>query len=378
MLRGLLGIGHRRIVAQHHDELVPADAGQLPAGTRVRECRPEPLRNLPQQRVAGLVAERVVDALELVEIDEQQPDVALALGRLTQRACQELPDPFAVWKSGQRIEVRQAMDVSFGLLALRDIAHDGEHLTAAVGQKAALEMAARLRITGQRELESLRRAVQRGREALHGAHPRFARQQFAEVQRVGGVRLRGRQARDGREAMADRAGGAHQEDAVGHRPEERGVLLLRQAQRLDGTRAAQHVADAVDQKRPVDRLYHEVGSAGVVSEVDRLRVIEASHHHDRHVAAARQRADVGAGLIAVAFGHLDIEQHDIGHTSCTSGHGGIAARHGLDAEARAFEGRAGDLAQQPVVVRDEHPHDEFAVAHADLRISRCSSSRTRA
>ena len=197
MLRGLLGIGHRRIVAQHHDELVPADAGQLPAGTRVRECRPEPLRNLPQQRVAGLVAERVVDALELVEIDEQQPDVALALGRLTQRACQELPDPFAVRQSGQRIEVRQAMDVSFGLLALRDIAHDGEHLTAAVGQKAALEMAAGRRIPGQRELERLRRAAQRGREALHGAHPRAGGQQFAEVQRVAGVRLHVRQARDG-------------------------------------------------------------------------------------------------------------------------------------------------------------------------------------
>ena len=67
MLRGLLGIGHRRIVAQHHDELVPADARQ--EGTFSNGLQTP--RHLAQQRIADRMAVEVVDLLEAIEIQAQ-------------------------------------------------------------------------------------------------------------------------------------------------------------------------------------------------------------------------------------------------------------------------------------------------------------------
>ena len=176
--------------------------------------------------------------------------------------------------------------------------------------------------------------------------------------------------------MTDRASGVHQQDAVGNGLQQRGVLLLGEPQRLDGARAAQHVADAVHQQRPVDRFDDEVRGAGVVGEIDGQRVVESGHHDDRHVEPAGQRADVGAGLVAVAFGHFDIEQRDVGHRARARGHRRIAARDRLHREACALERRAGDVAQQAVIVGHQHSQRQFP-AHADLRISLSSCSRTR-
>ena len=54
---------------QQDDELVAAVAGHRVASAR--HARPEAQRNLLQQHVALVVAERVVEALEAVEVDEQ-------------------------------------------------------------------------------------------------------------------------------------------------------------------------------------------------------------------------------------------------------------------------------------------------------------------
>ena len=63
-----------------------------PAGRRCRRPGPaaQPLADLPQQHVAGRVPERVVDELEVVEIDEQQADrapvVPVQVGRVASRS----------------------------------------------------------------------------------------------------------------------------------------------------------------------------------------------------------------------------------------------------------------------------------------------------
>ena len=75
---------------------------------------------------------------------------------------------------------------------------------------------------------------------------------------------------------------------------------------------AQQVADAVGEDQPVDRLGDEVGGADLVGAADRVDVVEAGHHHDRHVGAARQRADLLAHREAVDARHLHVEQHQVG------------------------------------------------------------------
>ena len=74
--------GHRRLrlvldAAAQHGELVAAEAGDHVA---VADGAAQPLRDLDQQAVAGLVAEAVVDDLEVVEVEEQHGD-ALAAAR---------------------------------------------------------------------------------------------------------------------------------------------------------------------------------------------------------------------------------------------------------------------------------------------------------
>ena len=71
-LRRLLGVAGGRLAGEHHDELIAADPRQLAAGAGVGERAAEPLGHLAEERIAGLVAQGIVDALELVEIDEQQ------------------------------------------------------------------------------------------------------------------------------------------------------------------------------------------------------------------------------------------------------------------------------------------------------------------
>ena len=62
---GLALIGESR---DQDDELIPADAGD---GFVVAQAAAEPLGDLFQEEIAGLVAPGVVDALEAIEVDEE-------------------------------------------------------------------------------------------------------------------------------------------------------------------------------------------------------------------------------------------------------------------------------------------------------------------
>ena len=67
------------------------------------------------------MAERVVDDLETVKVDEQHREIAVIAARVPQLDIEHFAEHRAVWKSGQRVVFRQLLDARFGLLALGDI-----------------------------------------------------------------------------------------------------------------------------------------------------------------------------------------------------------------------------------------------------------------
>ena len=103
----------------------------------------QPLRHLLQQHVADAMAERVVDDLEAVDVEEQDREVgalaavhscAMPAAQIVERRAEDAP----VRQAGQRVLGRQPRDMGFGLAALGDVG-EGLH-EAAVGQLAAADL----------------------------------------------------------------------------------------------------------------------------------------------------------------------------------------------------------------------------------------------
>ena len=96
----LLGLLDRGAGRQQDGELVAADAGhELGAGHAGLQARAD----LAQQPVAGLVAERVVELLEVVEVDQQQRELGLGGARGGGRLLEAGEQPAAVGEAGQRV-----------------------------------------------------------------------------------------------------------------------------------------------------------------------------------------------------------------------------------------------------------------------------------
>ena len=89
-------------------EFVAAEAADLAV---VAHHRFQPVGDLPKQRVADRMAERVVDVLEAVEIDQEQRAALLAMRGIAQRFVERLPHHRAVGQAGQRIEAGEAGDL---------------------------------------------------------------------------------------------------------------------------------------------------------------------------------------------------------------------------------------------------------------------------
>ena len=117
---------------------------------------PQPLGDVLQQQVADPVAERVVDDLEAVEVEEQDGEVRVAgptgcrmPAELIERRTEDAP----VRQAGQRIFRRQPRHMGLGLAPLGDVGK-GLH-QAAIGQPSAANLdhgAVRHRAFGDGEL----------------------------------------------------------------------------------------------------------------------------------------------------------------------------------------------------------------------------------
>ena len=110
-----LGAGLERELLADHDELV---AAQAPERVGAAHDAVEPRGDGLQQLVAGGVPERVVDGLEVVEIDEQGRDLRLAARAAREHLLDAIEDQRPVRQAGQRVVRRQEREL---LLASREL-----------------------------------------------------------------------------------------------------------------------------------------------------------------------------------------------------------------------------------------------------------------
>ena len=125
------GVFQGHDVFQEHHELVAADPRQRVAlahdprealGDALEECIPDD------------VAERVVDVLEPVQIDEEKREAAAAPPRLADAERQPVVEQQAVGQAGEGIAGRQLLDALFRTLAIGDVqdGHDEVRLPSDV------------------------------------------------------------------------------------------------------------------------------------------------------------------------------------------------------------------------------------------------------
>ena len=134
---------YRRIVEvlDDHHELVAAQPRQqvgLPQGAGERGRHPL------QQLIADAMAERVVDVLEPVEVDEQHADAMSAALGLRDRLRQALVQQQPVGQAGQRVAGREVLQSFLGLDPRRDVLHerqDRNDLACVVQQRRVVPLA---------------------------------------------------------------------------------------------------------------------------------------------------------------------------------------------------------------------------------------------
>ena len=102
-----------------HGELVAAQARHGVRGARGLD---DALRHRLQQPVAGIVAERVVDVLEVVQVEEHDRDRALPALRERERVLHAVAEQVAVGEQRQRIVEGQLAQLLLERLALADVA----------------------------------------------------------------------------------------------------------------------------------------------------------------------------------------------------------------------------------------------------------------
>ncbi len=103
LLRNGRGLVAAIQVACHNQEFVPAQPRHdVVAAHRLHET----LRHLPQQAVADGMSQRVVDFLEMIEIDEHCRDLAAVASRTADRLYQAVVRQHAVGQAGEQVVVR--------------------------------------------------------------------------------------------------------------------------------------------------------------------------------------------------------------------------------------------------------------------------------
>ena len=117
-LEQLLG-GEQRAVEvgerQEDGELVAAEPRH---GVGLAQRRAQPRRDALQDAVAGMVAERVVDLLEAVQVEQQQRERAVLAVGDARRLVETIVQERAVRQIGQRVVIRQVGEALFDAPAL--------------------------------------------------------------------------------------------------------------------------------------------------------------------------------------------------------------------------------------------------------------------
>ena len=117
--RDRLDLGVAGDAGQQERELVSTDTGDCIA---LAHEGAELESKVSQQFVAGGVAERVVDQLEAVDVEEHHGEALGGAAGLGERHGQAVGEEGAVWEIGQSVVIGEVADHLFGLLALGDVA----------------------------------------------------------------------------------------------------------------------------------------------------------------------------------------------------------------------------------------------------------------
>ena len=108
---GAIDVGRR----QQHRELVAAEprhrVGRAQGAAQAR-------RHFLQHQIAGVMAERVVDLLEAIEIDQQDRQALVVAMRAQDRLLQAIEEQRAIRQVGQRIVIGEIGDALVGEVAL--------------------------------------------------------------------------------------------------------------------------------------------------------------------------------------------------------------------------------------------------------------------
>ena len=144
-------------VLQQDGELIAAEArGGVAGADRQRQA----LGHLAKHVVARGVAERVVDDLEVVEVDEDDPDAARLAAAARDRVADALDEQRAVGQAGDRVVERLVGELALEGLALADVARveddAADVLVAGQVGEQDLELARGPVLVGQRALQRLR------------------------------------------------------------------------------------------------------------------------------------------------------------------------------------------------------------------------------
>ena len=111
-------------VGHQHGELVAAEAGDHLA---VAQPIAQGVRDLADQLVSGAVAERVVDVLEQVDVDQHARRAAVA-GDVVDVALELALERAAVEQAGERVVVGHVAQLGLVAAALRDVLRLGEEV----------------------------------------------------------------------------------------------------------------------------------------------------------------------------------------------------------------------------------------------------------
>ena len=123
---------HQKLVAAEAADHVPAEIG--PGGVLGAQGAAQAAGDLAQHLIAGLVAQRVVDQLEAVEIQEEHGEHRLLAGvHALHGLLQALHEHGAIREPGQLVAARGLGQCEFHRLALGNILHDRPDDVPALG-----------------------------------------------------------------------------------------------------------------------------------------------------------------------------------------------------------------------------------------------------
>ena len=116
-LGSILGRGEIR---ENHEELIAAEPRHhVGFAQHLLDAR----RHLLEHDVAAVMAQRIVDGLEIVQVDEHDRHQGTVAARQRQYRTQALGQVGAIGQAGEHVVVREVLDARLGMFARGDVAH---------------------------------------------------------------------------------------------------------------------------------------------------------------------------------------------------------------------------------------------------------------